>query len=70
MNERDLEKLSKAELIKMPLKIYPQVKFLGIIFDLKLTFQKRSEDILERCNSRYYRLRLLANKKWGLAQPP
>ena len=48
-----------------PLKIYPQVKFLGIIFDSKLTFQKHFEDILERCNTRYYRLRLLANKKWG-----
>ena len=48
-----------------PLKIYPQVKFLGIIFDSKLTFQKHFEDILEHCNSRYYRLRLLANKKWG-----
>ena len=46
------------------LKIYPQVKFLGIIFYSKLTFQPHFEDILERCNSRYYRLRLLANKKW------
>ena len=41
------------------------MKFLGIIFDSKLTFQKHFEDILERCNNRYYRLRLLANKKWG-----
>ena len=48
-----------------PLKIYPQVKFLGLIFDSKLTFQKHFEDILERCNQRYHRLRLLANKKWG-----
>ena len=47
------------------LKIYPQVKFLAIIFDSKLTFQPHFEDILERCNTRYYRLRLLANKKWG-----
>ena len=47
------------------LKIYPQVKFLGIIFDSKLTFQPHFEDIPECCNSRYYRLRLLANKKWG-----
>ena len=47
-----------------PLKIYPQVKFLGIIFDSQINFQKHSEDILERCNTRYYRLRLLANKKW------
>ena len=48
-----------------PLKIYPQVKFLGIIFDSKLTFQKHFEDVLECCNHRYHRLRLLANKKWG-----
>ena len=46
------------------LKIYPQVKFLGIIFDSKLTFQPHFEDILECCNTRYYRLRLSANKKW------
>ena len=48
-----------------PLKIYPQVKFLGIIFHSTLTFQPHFEDILERCNSRYYRLRLSANKKCG-----
>ena len=30
-----------------------------------LTFQPHFEDILERCNSRYYRLWQLANKKWG-----
>ena len=47
------------------LKIYPQVKFLGIIFYSKLTFQPHFEDILECCNNRYYHLRLLANKKWG-----
>ena len=47
------------------LKIYPRVKFLDITFDSKLTFQPHFEDILERCNNRYHRLRLLANKKWG-----
>ena len=47
------------------LKIYPQVKFLGIIFDSQLNFKKHYEDILDRCNTRYHRLRLLANKKWG-----
>ena len=47
------------------LKIYPQVRFLGITFDSKLTFQPHFEDILECCNNRYYRLRLLVNKKWG-----
>ena len=47
------------------LKIYPQVRFLGITFDSKLTFQPHFEDILEHCNNRYHRLRLLVNKKWA-----
>ena len=48
-------------------KIYPQVKFLGITFDSQLTFQKHFENILDRCNIRYHRLRPLVNKKWGLS---
>ena len=47
------------------LKIYPQVKFLGITFDSKLTFQKHFEEILGRCNTSYHRVRLIVNKKWG-----
>ena len=47
------------------LKVYPQVKFLGITFDSQLNFKKHFEDILDHCNARYHRLRLLANKKWG-----
>ena len=47
------------------LKIYPQGKFLGITFDSQLTFKRHFEDILDRCNNRHHRLRLLANKKWG-----
>ena len=47
------------------LKGYPRVKFLGITFDFQLTFKKHFEDILDRCNTRYHRLRLIANKKWG-----
>ena len=47
------------------LKIYPQVKFLGITFDSKLTFQKHFEEILGRCNTKYHGVRLIVNKKWG-----
>ena len=47
------------------LKVHLQVKFLGITFDSQLTFKKHFKDILDRCNTRYHRLRLLANKKWG-----
>ena len=47
------------------LKIYPQVKFLGITFDSNFTFKKHFEETLGCCNTRYHRIRLLANKKWG-----
>ena len=47
------------------LKVYPQVRFLGITFDSQLNFKKHFEDILDRCNTRYHCLRLQANKKWG-----
>ena len=41
------------------------MKFLGITFDSKLTFKKHFEEILGCCNTRYHRIRLLVNKKWG-----
>ena len=47
------------------LKVYPQVKFVGITFDAQLNFKKHFEDFLDRCNTRYHHLQLLANKKWG-----
>ena len=47
------------------LKIFLQVKFLGITFDSKFTFQKHFEEILGHYNTRYHRIRLLVKKKWG-----
>ena len=41
------------------------MKFLGITFDSKFTFQNHFEEILGRCNTRYHRIRILVNKKWG-----
>ena len=52
------------------LKIYPQVKFQGITFGSKFTFQKHFEEILGRCNTRYHRIRLLVNKNGDPARPP
>ena len=52
------------------LKIYPKVKFLGITFDSKFTFQSNFEEILGHCNTRYHQIKLLVNKKWGPAHPP
>ena len=40
------------------------MKFLGITFDSRLTFIKHFEDVLDHSNTRYHRLRLLANKEW------
>ena len=41
------------------------MKFLGIIFDNRMTFTKHFEEILECCNQTFYRFRILVNKKWG-----
>ena len=40
------------------------MKFLGITFDSQLN-KKHFEKLLDRCSTRYHRLRLLVNKKWG-----
>ena len=47
------------------LPYYPHIKFLGITFDNRMTFTKHFEEILERCNQKFHRLRILVNKKWG-----
>ena len=47
------------------LSYYPQIKFLGITFDNRMTFTKHFEEILERCNQKFYGLRILVNKKWS-----
>ena len=51
--------------LKYMVRDYPHVKYLGIIFDSKFTFQKHLEEILGRCSTRYHRIRLLVSKKWG-----
>ena len=47
------------------LSYYPHIRFLGITFDNRMTFTKHFEEILERCNQKFHRLRILVNKKWG-----
>ena len=47
------------------LSYYPHIKFSGITFDSRMTFTKHFEEILERCNQKFHRLRILVNKKWG-----
>ena len=47
------------------LSYYPHIIFLGITFDNRMTFTKHFEEILECCNNKFHRLRILVNKKWG-----
>ena len=47
------------------LSYYPHIKFLGITFDNRMTFTKHFGEILECCNQKFHRLRILVNKKWG-----
>ena len=44
---------------------YPHTKFSGITFDNRMIFTKHFEEILECCNNKFHRLRILFNKKWG-----
>ena len=46
------------------LSYYP-TKFLGITFDNRMTFTKHFEAILECCNEKFHRLKILVNKKLG-----
>ena len=47
------------------LSYYPHIKFLGITFDNRMIFTKHFEEILEHCNNKFHRLRILVNKKWS-----
>ena len=49
------------------LSYYLHIKLLGIIFDNRMTFTKHFEEIVERCNQKFHRLRILVNRKWGLS---
>ena len=40
---------------------------MSITFDNRMTFTKHFEEILERCNHKFHRIRILVNKKWGLS---
>ena len=47
------------------LPYYPYIKFLGITFDNRMTFTKHFEEILERYNRKFHRLKILVNEKWS-----
>ena len=52
-------------LYRIQLSYFPHAKLLGITFDHRFSFKKHFEDILERCQQKYHRIRMLVNQKWG-----
>ena len=47
------------------LSYHPHIKFLCITFDNRMNSAKHFDDILERCNHKFHRSKILVNKKWG-----
>ena len=47
------------------LSYYPRIKFLGIIFDNRMTFTKHSEEILECCNQKISSFKNIGQQKVG-----
>ena len=45
---------------------YPHIKCSGITFDNRMTFTKHFEEILERCNQKFHRLRILTMCKTNI----
>ena len=56
---------SKITVTPPPPKKKGQSQNYGASINSKFTFQNHFEEILGRCNTRYHRIRLLVNKKWG-----
>lgn len=50
---------------KVPLKIVDQVKFLGLIFDSKLTWADHIQYIVDKCKGRMNLLRCISGLSWG-----
>ena len=44
---------------------YPQIKFLGITFDNRMTFTKHYEINFRMLKPKFHHLRILVNNKWG-----
>ena len=51
------------------LSYYPHIKFLGITFDNRMIFAEHFEEILECCNQKFHRLRILVNNGAQVSKP-
>ena len=51
--------------IQRPPFVLSSHKILRYHIDNRMTFTKHFEEILECCNQKFHRLRVLVNKKWG-----
>ena len=65
----------KSKKLNLDLRLFNHIlpasnsaKFLGIIFDEKLSFRKYIDEIKAKCSSRLNLIKILSNKKWCLSQ--
>ena len=72
MFSRTLEETAGKDalfLYSVQLLYFSHAKFPGVTFDHTFTFRKHHLrlNILERCQQKYHRIRMLVNQKWGLS---
>ena len=56
----------KHKLYNEKIPVCNLLKFLGITFDLGLTFNNHTKDIKKRCINRLNIIKILSNKRWKL----
>ena len=64
-NPTALDNMDKLMINNKPLKIEKSVKFLGLIFDQKLTWNDHIKYIENKCNKRLNLMRSVAGNSWG-----
>jgi ribonuclease HI len=50
---------------KDPIDFTNNIKYLGVIFDKRLTFTEHIKNVVDRCNKRFNLLKCLAGTSWG-----
>ena len=65
-SRQKLEKKISLTMYDQKLEYNPNITFLGITFDQRLTFQKHVDTIRKKCTDRLNCLKIIPNKSWGL----
>ena len=63
--KRDQEKEIEIKIGNKQIKFEKEVKFLGVIFDQKLTWNQHTKYVIDKCKKRINLLRALSGTDWG-----